>query len=335
MEKVKEYYPQMDIMKGIAIFLMVMGHVIPWTLGEPNFLHLPLCEVQQNEAWNSIVYKVIYSFHMPLLFFVSGFLFYKPFDKSAEYLKTLIVKRASRLLVPYLFTGTLLFLARDHWGYWFLQDLFVMNILVGILQVLCKNMNKKAEFIVFGLFYVGLFIFNKFSTNLYNQTNGVIVISNLYMYYPAFILGLLCRKYPGFYFYIQKEFVCLIALVVYMAIFVCREYNVSGGNFLGGLIMPLAMIIFLNAYCLKWKIKCGGAIIVGKYSLEIYILHLFFIMVFSQVGNFMLHMETGVTVVTFQIVYSVALSLIAIVLSIVVANLIDSNIILKRLFFGK
>lgn len=79
----------------------------------------------------------------------------------------------------------------------------------------------------------------------------------------------------------------------------------------------------------------GGAIIVGKYSLEIYILHLFFIMVFSQVGNFMLHMETGVTVVTFQIVYSVALSFIAIVLSIVVANLIDSNIILKRLFFGK
>lgn len=69
MEKIKKYYPQMDMMKGIAILLMVMGHVIPWTLGEPTFLHRPICAVTQNEAWNSILYKLIYSFHMPLLFF--------------------------------------------------------------------------------------------------------------------------------------------------------------------------------------------------------------------------------------------------------------------------
>lgn len=72
METAKVYYPYLDVLKGIAILLMVMGHVITWTL-DKSFIHQPVLSLSGNELYLSLVYKIIYSFHMPLLFFVSGF----------------------------------------------------------------------------------------------------------------------------------------------------------------------------------------------------------------------------------------------------------------------
>lgn len=184
----------MDMMKGIAMLLMVMGHVIPWTLGEPTFLHRPICAVTQNEAWNSILYKLIYSFHMPLLFFVSGFLFYKAFDNSKEYMKRFVGKRTARLLVPYITTGTLLYLARGHWGYWFLQDLFVLNILVGMLLVITRRLNAISELAIYVVVYGLLIAFYRLTPSLTKDTYGIVVFSNLYFYFPAFMLGLLSKN---------------------------------------------------------------------------------------------------------------------------------------------
>lgn len=72
METAKVYYPYLDVLKGIAILLMVMGHVIIWTL-DKSFIHQLVLSLSGNELYLSLVYKIIYSFHMPLLFFVSGF----------------------------------------------------------------------------------------------------------------------------------------------------------------------------------------------------------------------------------------------------------------------
>ena len=72
MEKMK-YYPYLDTLKGIAILLMVMGHVIPWTLGEADFLHCSLYELHGNQFFSSLVYKIIYSFHMPYFFLYLDF----------------------------------------------------------------------------------------------------------------------------------------------------------------------------------------------------------------------------------------------------------------------
>lgn len=51
-----------DQLKGIAIFLVVLGHVIEHNAGRDNFL-----------------WTLIYSFHMPLFMFVSGYLAYVTF----------------------------------------------------------------------------------------------------------------------------------------------------------------------------------------------------------------------------------------------------------------
>lgn len=65
-----------DIAKGIGIFLVVLGHFA---------------------VFASSLYHYIYLFHMPLFFFISG-MFAKPMS-----IKECLVKKAKRLLVPYLF----------------------------------------------------------------------------------------------------------------------------------------------------------------------------------------------------------------------------------------
>ncbi|PKN94355.1 MAG: hypothetical protein CVU44_04525 [Chloroflexi bacterium HGW-Chloroflexi-6] len=119
-----------DIAKGIGILLVVLAH---------NGL----------QSYAPLVHQFIYSFHMPLFFFLSG-LFFKPEIGFVELLK----KRFNSLLLPYFFTIFLIYffeiflgkmglpiawsrIAKAFYGngfyldwvaMWFLPALFVMNL---------------------------------------------------------------------------------------------------------------------------------------------------------------------------------------------------------------
>ena len=87
----------LDIAKGLGIFLVVMGHSIPDAstsagISNPYFV---------------ILFGLIYSFHMPLFFFISGLLTRSiaiSTDKGSFKLEVLR-KLFNRLLVPYFFVG--------------------------------------------------------------------------------------------------------------------------------------------------------------------------------------------------------------------------------------
>ncbi len=57
-----------DAIKGFTIILMVMGHVIAWMFVDWKVL-IP------SQSSPAILWNLIYSFHMPLFMFVSGFLY--------------------------------------------------------------------------------------------------------------------------------------------------------------------------------------------------------------------------------------------------------------------
>ena len=83
----------LDGLKGVGIILMIIGHVM------------------------SPIRDLIFSFHMPLFFFISGYL-YK--DRDA---KDILLRNAKKVLLPYTLTCLfiwLLFIVRDknwQWGY--------------------------------------------------------------------------------------------------------------------------------------------------------------------------------------------------------------------------
>lgn len=75
-KKTQTRFTSIDYAKFIGIFLVVLGH--------------------QEISTNNI--NIIYAFHMPLFFFLSGFLF--SFDKYKSY-KTFLAKRFKQLIIPY------------------------------------------------------------------------------------------------------------------------------------------------------------------------------------------------------------------------------------------
>ena len=65
----KERIEYIDIGKGCAILLMVMGHIIAWEYPKEFIQDSGL------PAYNFSLFHFIYAFHMSLFFFFSGFVF--------------------------------------------------------------------------------------------------------------------------------------------------------------------------------------------------------------------------------------------------------------------
>lgn len=88
------HYMEIDLCRGIGIFLVVLGHAIK--------------QVGKTEGILEVILSVIYSFHMPLFFILSGFvsvkiLEFSDWSQRVEYVKN----RAFRLLIPYFTVGIL------------------------------------------------------------------------------------------------------------------------------------------------------------------------------------------------------------------------------------
>lgn len=81
---------EINYIKGIAILLVFIGHA-----ATPSFLERPY--------FYEFIVQLIYSFHMPLFFLVSGFLSYKVIDMNLkENYFNFVKAKFYRLAVPFL-----------------------------------------------------------------------------------------------------------------------------------------------------------------------------------------------------------------------------------------
>lgn len=85
-----------DFIKGILIILVVIGHAIQALYGIDN-----------KEVWYNPIFNIVYTFHMPLFIFISGYFF----SSSLKYsFSILLEKKATRLLVPTFIWSTVILL---------------------------------------------------------------------------------------------------------------------------------------------------------------------------------------------------------------------------------
>lgn len=136
----KENKPRMhymDLLKGIAIFMVVMGHV------------LTIC-IRDIDA--ATIFKIIGEVHMPIFFFISGWFTYKA-TADGRIRRPDLRRRALQLIVPMVIVSTLWVLQFPYsglrspmapgfdglWtseyknGYWFTPVLFVIMALYALL----------------------------------------------------------------------------------------------------------------------------------------------------------------------------------------------------------
>ena len=90
----RKYYNEINIARGIGILLVVLGHALKQT---------GVTDLAVN-----VLIEVIYSFHMPLFFVLSGFVSVKilAYTKREEYVR-FIRSRMLRLLLPSFVMGVL------------------------------------------------------------------------------------------------------------------------------------------------------------------------------------------------------------------------------------
>ena len=199
MKRLKE----LDILRGIAICLMVFGHT--WFTKEATI------EME----------RLIYGFHMPLFFVISGF-FYKSPESYAS-VKRIVLKKARTLLIPYFVFGIiytivdqfvwkeygllesirniLLFptgtsnklsetsLIPGESALWFLMALFVMNLLYILLDLIIKNEYLRIA-IILAIAITMLIIFPE-----NNHTELPFALRIVLECMPYFYLGILFKKY--------------------------------------------------------------------------------------------------------------------------------------------
>lgn len=87
----------LDIVKGVIIVLVVMGHSIQYGNG---YVYL-----DGENFYDNSVFKFIYSFHMPIFMLVSGYLFNNSIEKYAPL--HLFMKKMRMLIIPILLFGLL------------------------------------------------------------------------------------------------------------------------------------------------------------------------------------------------------------------------------------
>ena len=172
----------LDSLKGLLIIMVVIGHVIQSS--NPDYQH-------------DILFRFIYSFHMPLFLAISGYLTYKP-----KYDSGLIKKRAVQLLIPFVVWAFLspvlqrgavdvdaalnVLLYPDN-GLWFLYNLFVYSAIFNISERLSEKFAIKQEWILCGFVFILVCAMAVFKTK-FN-------CSQLCWYLPFFAIGYYMRKY--------------------------------------------------------------------------------------------------------------------------------------------
>ena len=184
MDKKESFY--WDLVKGAAIFLMLWGHCIQY------------CGLEDVNCFRDSVFRTIYSFHMPLLMLVSGYLFSHSFRKRT--LRDLLVHRIQGMLYPIVaatFLNNVLMLLPTYvlsnradflFGslcagisetFWFLWAVLYCSVIVGV----CGKLTEKPSLQVLLMILGGALIL------LVPQWN-----TTLFMY-PYFVAGFFCGMY--------------------------------------------------------------------------------------------------------------------------------------------
>ena len=147
----------LDMMRGWAIILVVLGHA-----GVPD-----------------IIRTFIYSFHMPLFFFISGF-----FCNDRKNAKMFLLSKIKSLYVPFVVIYSLLIVS-SHWLHHFSLTKFDYNSFGDIVKALCLILRFRVGAMdLLGhfwflpvLFFISIFFYGMLRLTKANPHKKVIVIS--------------------------------------------------------------------------------------------------------------------------------------------------------------
>ena len=272
-----------DYARFIAISLVILGHLIQYN------------DIKFDDNY---LFKIIYSFHMPLFVFISAYL---SFNSLFERVLVKDIKQKTvHLLLPFFIWGTIMYIVQDKndfinlilhpdSAYWFLWVLFWIYVLCKIMIYLYRY-KKLYALVLIPIIYM-----------VPSEYLGFGLIKYLSIY---FILGLLTYKYQdriyNFLKYMDQSYYIFISSIIFflLAYYYDRSNTIYYSYFnssslymklsIYGYKIFLAMLGIVLVFKLSRKIvplfgSDNFILTIGqKYTLAIYVTHYYFLHLYAN-----------------------------------------------------
>lgn len=274
-------FVEIDVMKGIAIMLVVLGHVLAWFYDD--FL-VRIDSMPYNEI---VLWKYIYSFHMPLFMFVSGFVVFNPCKK---YTLLKVGRRCTSYLIPWVTFGVICSIYREEFNignilgqYWYFKTLAIFLMLVFFLDTILGKVVKIQRYknlvvpVLFSSVILGL---SQICKRYGGAVDLILDSSHLDWNFFYFIVGWYLRREKNIYELCKSDWVLPICLV-FMIIHFVYPKNIY-------VFFPLVAILFtanISQLLSDGHIK-KMIISFGESTKDIYILHFFFMLKIPLIGQY-------------------------------------------------
>jgi fucose 4-O-acetylase-like acetyltransferase len=270
-----------DTARGIGIILVVYGHVMVGLQASP--VSFP------NDLYRNC-FQWIWSFHMHLFFFLAGFFAYKSLEKTTH--REFIIRKFHTIAYPYLvwsaIQGLLQFISRNYTN----SSISIYDI-INIFYIPLPGQHFWFIYVLF-IFFVSFAIFNRnkygllslyiISVSLYffPVHSNLRIIQKVNQFFLFFMLGVMYFQINGekFIVHIKNNITVYKIFVIVMTyagiyLFLTTQKDYSTIRLLISL-QGIFLILHLSLFFEKYKKLCWLNF-VGKYSLQIYLMHSIFL----------------------------------------------------------
>lgn len=284
----RNYYA--DVIRGIAILMVVLGHTITGCYAEYA---------------NSLLFNVIWTLQIPLFFIISGYVTKFSHEiNTAKELGAFIKKRTLAYMLPWIIwtffiRGIILgqsrllnikeLLYNMDIGYWFLFSLWVITMIFGISQWMskkvCKSFHKNSEIksVIFTIIFYIICVLPLVGLAIIFGLSFLCLKLTLY-YIPFYLAGYLYGKiqnkvYCAKYGSNIVEVIVAIASIIYFVLIVKVDFFTLPDNMFGIPLRATASLLGCVAIVgIVSKLIQDGKIwrffsYIGIHSLEIYLVH--------------------------------------------------------------
>lgn len=322
MEKIRLHY--IDQLKGFAIILVVFGHIAEKSMGI------------EDSPFN-FMYQ---SFHMPLFLFLSGIFVFSGIENfDWKDFIFFIKKKAIRILLPFLIVGGAYSIIVLHnfvsvyngvfGGYWFLPAVFLCMLFSFFSCAISHRLTMMKPYVSDLLSF--LFIFGIISIPWLLHLDIPYWLHAL-KGFPFFMFGMFYNKYSKL-----KQMICyndilltssIILYILSSIVMICFDFHfiIITGFF--------AIIMFVNIFS-KYETQIPNKLeMIGQYSLEIYVLHWFFLPNLNDIGKLIYGNDCFNGNLSVILLVCCIMSIPIIALCLFVSTIIKRSKLMRYLCFG-
>lgn len=301
----KERIVLLDIMQGIAMLLVILGHHLL------DFMP---------KAYSGIHYY-IYTFHMPLFIFISGFLISYSYKEEIGYFKY-VKKRFIKFFIPYFIIGVIvtilyhfmygenifknilnLIISPKETPTTFLWYIYLLFFFYALYPVVHKTLNSS---IIYYLLAIGIILY------IFPFKTSILCLDYFTRYLIFYLIGCLSARYFRV-FQLQRakltSYLFLAVFIVTSIIFIVRNVYNPAIEF----VIPFLSIPAVYAISLLLKNIPIITEVLSDISHEcfhIYLLHMFVIQGLAIIFHRLYSEQLSITGMTFYILISTIISII-------------------------